>query len=67
MAHAVFHELSGWLMMPLALGLLWVEIRMFSLLLLEPEPDTVPVLGLGVPQRIGLAVEASHGTGAKLA
>jgi exosortase len=62
-----FHDLAGWLMMPLALGLLWVEMRMLALILLEPEPDAVPVLGLGVPQPLGLAVQASRRTGAKLA
>jgi exosortase len=29
-AHAVFHDLAGWLMMPLALGLLWLEMLYLS-------------------------------------
>jgi exosortase len=35
-AHAVFHEWGGWLMMPLALGLLWMELKLLSALLVEP-------------------------------
>jgi exosortase/archaeosortase family protein len=30
LADLVFHDLAGWLMMPLALGLLWVGCRLFS-------------------------------------
>jgi exosortase len=34
-ADLVFHDLAGWLMMPLALGLLWVELQVLSRLLVE--------------------------------
>jgi len=37
-AHAVFHDLAGWLMMPLALGFLWLELTLLSALLAEPVP-----------------------------
>jgi exosortase len=37
-AHAVFHDLAGWLMMPLALGLLWLELKLMTNLLLDPLP-----------------------------
>ena len=47
-ADAVFHDLAGWLMMPLALGLLWLELRLLSLLLLEPEREELPVISLGL-------------------
>jgi exosortase len=30
LADMVFHDLAGWLMMPLALGLLWVELRLLA-------------------------------------
>jgi exosortase len=30
LADRVFHDLAGWLMMPLALGMLWVGYRLFS-------------------------------------
>jgi exosortase len=32
----VFHDLAGWLMMPLALALLWLELRLLSFVLVEP-------------------------------
>ena len=31
-AHYLFHDLAGWLMMPLALVLLWAELRLVSFL-----------------------------------
>lgn len=34
-ADMVFHDLAGWLMMPMALGLLWLELRWLGLLLVE--------------------------------
>lgn len=44
-ADIVFHDLAGWLMMPLALGLLWVELRLLDWLLLEPAADRLPPVG----------------------
>jgi exosortase len=35
-AEAVYHDLAGWLMMPLALFLLWAELRLLSRLLVGP-------------------------------
>ena len=35
-AATVYHELSGWLMIPLALGLLWLEFLFLSHLFIEP-------------------------------
>lgn len=40
-ADLVFHDLAGWLMMPLALGLLWLEMKFLSYVLVDevvPEP-----------------------------
>jgi exosortase len=37
-ANAVFHDFAGWLMMPLALGMLWLELGFLKRLFLEPEP-----------------------------
>jgi len=34
-ANMVFHDLAGWLMMPLALGMLWLELTLISRLLIE--------------------------------
>src|SRR5205085_11723097 len=39
MANLVFHDLAGWLMMPLALAMLWLELKLLSWLLLEREPQ----------------------------
>ena len=35
-ADIVYHDLAGWLMMPLALGLFWLELRLLAALFLEP-------------------------------
>jgi exosortase len=46
LADLVFHDLAGWLMMPLALGLLWAELRVLSwVLVLAPEQDLEPLFG----------------------
>ena len=37
-AHYLFHDLAGWLMMPLALVLLWAELRLVSFLLASLRP-----------------------------
>lgn len=34
-AELVFHDLAGWLMMPLALGFLWVELKILSYVLVD--------------------------------
>jgi exosortase/archaeosortase family protein len=36
-AHVVFHDFAGLLMMPLALVLLWLELRLLDVVLKEPE------------------------------
>lgn len=43
MADLVFHDLSGWLMMPLAMLLLYLELRLFDWIFILQE-DTVPGL-----------------------
>ena len=46
-ARAFFHDFAGWLMMPLAVGLLWVELRLLSRLLVERRSESpLPVGGL---------------------
>lgn len=35
-ANVVFHDFAGWLMMPLGLGMLWVEMRVLNILLIDP-------------------------------
>jgi len=39
-ANLVFHDLAGWLMMPLALGMLWGELRLLDRLLVERPAET---------------------------
>jgi exosortase len=54
-ANAVFHDFAGWLMMPIALGLLWLELRYLSHLLLEPPPSGPLGLGLGTSAALPVA------------
>ncbi len=55
---AVFHDLAGWLMMPLALVFLWLELKLLQHLLIEP-PATAPALvGQGLPAPLAPTVEA---------
>jgi hypothetical protein len=34
----VYHDLAGWLMMPIAVGMLWIEIKLLSFLFVEETP-----------------------------
>jgi exosortase len=48
-ADLVFHDLAGWLMMPLALGFLWAELRLLSWVLVPAKaraPGKIGALGL---------------------
>jgi exosortase len=56
-ADAFFHDLAGWLMMPLALGLLWVELRFLARLFLAVPP--VGPLLLPLPAAPALPVAAA--------
>lgn len=47
-ANAVYHDLAGWLMMPIALGLLWAQCRVLSWVLVDKEPEAPVTLGLGI-------------------
>jgi exosortase len=49
-ADAFYHDMAGWLMMPVALGTLWAELYLLSHLLLEPpRAQAVPVSPAYVP------------------
>jgi exosortase len=53
-AQMIYHDLAGWLMMPLALAMLWVELKFLANLLVE-EPELAPtpfVQGLGIGGRV---------------
>jgi exosortase len=44
-ADYVFHDLAGWLMMPLALGMLWLELRMLAWIVVPAEStEPAPIL-----------------------
>jgi exosortase len=45
-ANAFFHDAAGWMMMPLALALLWVELNVLSRLLIDTTPAGPVRLGL---------------------
>ena len=48
LAHMIYHDLAGWLMMPLALGMLWLELKFLANLIIE-EPETAPIPISGLP------------------
>jgi exosortase/archaeosortase family protein len=45
-ADTFYHELAGWIMMPLALALYWLELAILSRLLIESHHKALPVLEL---------------------
>jgi exosortase len=47
-ADKVYHDLAGWLMMPVALGTLWLEQALLSHLFIEVKPATGDSLALGL-------------------
>lgn len=50
LANAVFHDFAGWVMMPLALGLFWVELKLLKLLLIEEEASGPWRLNVPMPE-----------------
>ena len=45
LAQMIYHDLAGWLMMPLALAMLWFELRLLANLFVdEPENAPMPML-----------------------
>jgi exosortase len=53
-AQLVFHDLAGWLMMPFALILLWIELRILARLFVETrrrQPTAFPLFGARPPRR----------------
>ena len=43
LAYLVFHDLAGWLMMPFALAVLWVECQFLSRILIEENREPVRI------------------------
>ena len=67
-ADLVFHDLAGWLMMPLALTLLWVELALLSRLLIAPvesRPVTLEAAATSPTPRQRAAAQAPDGRRAK--
>jgi exosortase len=58
-AQALFHDWAGWLMMPLALGLLWLELWCLSRLLAPPSRVTIPPLTGGFRQSVAAPTSAA--------
>ena len=46
MAEMVYHDLAGWLMMPLALGLLWGELKIIGRLFVEDDLEAARLANL---------------------
>jgi exosortase len=51
-ATTFYHDLAGWVMMPLALVLYWLEIAVFSRLLIETKHEAPSVLDLIGSRRV---------------
>lgn len=50
LANHFFHDIAGWLMPPLALSMLWVELKLLDALFLDaPAPSRIPLGRRGVP------------------
>ncbi len=68
-ANAVFHDLAGWLMMPLALLLMWLELTFLAHVLVpmaEPKPLGVGISVEGVSVK-GASVKGASVKGARTA
>lgn len=59
-ASTFYHDLAGWIMMPLALLMYWLEIVIFSRLLIEVEHEAPPVLELVGSRHPAVAVPGSR-------
>jgi len=48
----VYHTLAGWLMMSIALGIIFIELKILSRLLVEPPPAALPDIALNLGQTV---------------
>lgn len=61
-ATTFYHDLAGWLMMPLALLLYWFELWILSRILIETKREAVPILDLvGSHRRVSAAPTVTKG------
>jgi exosortase len=49
LAKLIYHDLAGWLMMPLALGMLWIELKFLANVVIEEPATAKAPLPIGVP------------------
>jgi exosortase len=66
LANVVFHDLAGWLMMPVALGLLWFEITLLGLLLVTPGGASAALKPIHLVEGIGDPHEHDQSDGGRL-
>jgi exosortase len=62
-ADAVFHDLAGWFMMPLALALLWLELAVMDRLVIDAAPPRRSAR-LGIPKPAAGTAEPAAGSAA---
>ena len=60
-ASTFYHDLAGWLMIPLALVLYWIEIWVLSRLLIETKHEAPPLLDLGRLETSGETATVDQG------
>jgi exosortase len=60
MADTFYHDLAGWLMIPLALLLYWIEIWVLSRILIETKPESSGVLDILASYRSAGRVTSSR-------
>ena len=65
LADLVFHDLAGWLMMPLALGLMWCELRLLAWVIVPGRQTAVaaPAPRWAGPPLPGMKLPAPPGVG----
>jgi exosortase len=59
-ADTFYHDLAGWVMMPLALILYWLELAILSRLLIKPQRQAMPILELMGKRRPAAAPAATQ-------
>jgi exosortase len=59
-ANAFFHDLAGWFMMPLALGLLWLELKVLAHLFIDRPAPTPSRVARDAVRRTALPARSSR-------
>ena len=54
LANKIFHDLAGWVMMPMALGFLYLEFQILTHLFIEEDLGPMSI-GLGGGPKVGIA------------